>query len=390
MIKERDMLRNYRSDLANWVLDAQAYGSASDADHLANAKAELAKISTKLGQLSFEIHQIYQGEFDTVFTPSHKKQTRVNQDKKLPNADKPRKHKNEAKLCACGNPIALKSTSDKCGGCRIPKKERILCATCNKRPPAWKDKSKKEYYKNCSTCHLDSIVDKTVEAKQTSSEKTDDKKVVSSNNSGLEAVVTKTDNPQSITKQQPSDKVRGYIPMFVLKDGKYVYNGVITIGKCRNNKRVAIVCTHQLRDNTCFVQKRVAKKGSTGNTIYENQYVQITFNKHYAPDISATYFDNFPVTGKLYELSLPPAQISDVKMYSLDPNSLEQNQVWLAQASIGSVQGHNYIIHKSDTHPGQCGSPYMSDDKIIAIHNQTDYTHNKGSLIPSQLLSDFQ
>jgi len=165
--------------------------------------------------------------------------------------------------------------------------------------------------------------------------------------------------------------------MYIFLQGSYTLNGMMTVIKYEG-KKILLTCTHQLQDDvSCFV--------AVGD-----KFTQINFTHHYKPDVSFMICPNFiKVEGSLSEIGYPDPQETDYVLYTRKIPTLEPVSVWCSQATWDNYDTPAYLLHVSDTFSGQCGSPYMSNNKVVALHNSTDHNFNKGIVIPSKIRTDF-
>jgi len=197
-----------------------------------------------------------------------------------------------------------------------------------------------------------------------------------------EAIVTKNPNPQGVTKQAPDIHVsynkRPVVPMYIYTDKGYELNGMITMVK-RNGHKLLITCKHQLYDNkVCYVT-------------LNDKYVELAFTHFYEPDFAAMLCPSWFNISECAALEMvyPNVNERDYYLYTRKIPSLEPTSVWCSSVTFDNYEDPKYLLHKSDTFNGQCGSPYVTNNKVVAIHNMSDYVHNKGLIIPVQLFSDF-
>jgi len=166
--------------------------------------------------------------------------------------------------------------------------------------------------------------------------------------------------------------------MYILDEhGKHVLNGMITMVK-RSDKKILLTCTHQLiNDKTCYVAQG-------------EKMIELTFTHHYKPDMSAMIAPKSMVPpGPLMGIGLANTNEIDYVLYSRNVATLEPVSVYCSSASFDSYDDPVFIHHKSDTYPGQCGSPYVSNNLVVALHNMSDNTYNKGLIIPAKVFTDF-
>jgi len=545
-------------DYQDIVLNISSYGSGSAAeeDALDNARRNLSLISRNLAKLQADCDQMYANNYDFDSRPAHRKQTRVNNDKKLPNSEKPRKMKEDLividtdektievitppvpfdvskkktkeevkkqilevvlKCKMCKNNQSLKGQDyctpclDKynkekkikkecchaqdcpmqlpidafhdcnkaCGGhhcthwagCKpsvekkveskpkTPKVEskpktpenksfetfnKCSEASCDKAvsdnkwslcPDCFKKNSKESSIPNkCKICYIDfetwrrkpsnkkfpavdeshfcqdcspvygkaifennkldnkldrfELIAKLAEEKLrqkaealhvknlAQNTKKEKKKIVNH-----EAIVNKTTNNQSVSKQSPAEKTRALIPMYIpdpKKDGDFVFNGVITLGMS-NGIRVLTTCTHQLRNNKCYIS-------------YVLGFKALDFTHHYDNDVSAMVCpSSVTPKGEVLNYAVMQDKVDDVKLYSLDVSDpLKQVQVWLSGMYVEPDGDNDQVIaHKSDSFGGQCGSPYVTNNNIVGLHNSSDNEMNRGVVLPVKFFRDF-
>jgi len=562
LCKERDNARQKMYDYQDIVLNISSYGSgtADEEDALDNARRNLSLISRNLARLTADCDQMYANNYDFDSRPAHRKQTRVNNDKKLPNSEKPRKMKEDlividtdektievitppvpfdvskkktkeevkkqilevvlkCKMCknnqslkgqdyctpcldkynkekkvkkecchaqdcpmqlpidafhdcnkACGghhcthwagckpstekkveskpktpkveskpktpesknnetfnkcseplcdkavvnnkytlcldcfkknSPRSSIETDLKCRMCHLPfeeymkkssnrskkpSKERMFCKECqpifgqawakNIKLPA---EEKLDFFAFCdkmSELKLREKAEALHSKNLPNNTKKETKKIINH-----EAVVNKTTNNQSVSKQSPAEKTRALIPMYIpdpKKNGDFVYNGVITLG-ISNGIRVLTTCTHQLRDNKCYIS-------------YVLGFKVLEFTHHYDNDISAmTCPSSVMPKGEVLTYSVMQDKVDDVKLYSLDVSDpTKQVQVWLSGMYVEPDGDNDQVIaHKSDSFGGQCGSPYVTNNNIVGLHNSSDNEMNRGVVLPVKFFRDF-
>jgi len=483
-LRERDDLRNQKYGIKDRIDQLRYYGTPDDADALNWNVDQLKSVNNRLGQLKVEIQDIYDGKYDGAFKPSHKKQTRMNTAKALPNSQKPRKQrgetgeaqylvahaeieipssettschtidppkmdpskvktktfadvnvtekekvkteepprrlenkdnvrdkktgplkpgtKNNLPTCKkCNGQLTKMLSCNKCKICRCGKKFENKedwkwreCQNCaNKQecvhPPDCPFGLKTDAYtccqKKCGGQHCTHWSDcKPLEAVKANLPGVNTKKPKAVPRVIHEAIVVKDDNAQAVTKQVPDDGSIARIPLYIIaKDGNgidtYAFNGFSSIAKTPNGVTVMITNTHILTEGEyCYVK-------------HNGMFKKIRFPYKYLPDFSVIPFKDtgLSVKGKVLNIGVYSNQ-TQFKLYTGNVKNPEQFlSVQCSEINIYEEGEHRWIDHKSDTLPGQCGSPYVSGNEILALHQRTDFKYNTGLFIPSTIFSDF-
>jgi len=207
-----------------------------------------------------------------------------------------------------------------------------------------------------------------------------------------EAIHDKSQNPQSVSHPTPAAKDISMIPMYIYTEDHYKHNGMITVGKYKNN-RFLLTCTHQLRDSRCYIRKPNINIHSSDYNPNDG-FMELIFNRHYDPDVSIMEMPNsLSVKGEVLEIAALSEKETSYMMYTFDLKDLtKQQQVYLSNMHVDleeDNEGAKYINHKSDTLGGQCGSPYVALNRITALHNNSISDFNRGIILPSKFFSDF-
>jgi hypothetical protein len=190
----------------------------------------------------------------------------------------------------------------------------------------------------------------------------------------LEAQVIEVNNPQSHSRQTPTTTKLPIFPLYIKSGDSYIRNGTGFRAKdpAQENKVRLFTAWHVTRNGLAYVR------------MIGGEYSQVNFTK-LGNELSVAEDNSL--------LSLPATNISICSETDEKPSKLKFwtvsvpgiDQTNSVQNMTVSTDGHwteaDLYSHVSDTFGAQCGSPYISQNKVFAIHDSTDNRHNHGEYV---------
>jgi hypothetical protein len=381
MIRKRDQLRNDLRDLY-----ASKRADEYDGDYDYDYQKDITAINAELRDLVVNIEDIYNGDLSGGVThhsnASHKKTWG---DRALPNSMKSRKNKESDER---------KEGAVPCSYLGCVKTGKTLCndhfdRLCEKNTPpllynalALQDikdivriKKENKNYKQCSgVCVYDIAKGECPKHKK----KADSKDGVTSVSNSTkepspsvepivpkvkEARVSDHNNADSTRRQYYDRTPRAIRPIYISKGDGYVRNGVMV--RMRNGKG------EQPKWYTAYHVTRAGEAFYKENSVYK----AIKF-ADLGNDLAVTDAQ-INCEGKVFTMASEPIRAEHLTMYTFHPNTDEPYAVHCS----GYWNAHEFC-HDSDTFPAQCGSPYVTNGIVLALHNNTDsYSNNAYSVL---------
>jgi len=351
LMEEWDRLRKQRGSLEDQAalarekwLDAMSHGNQALATSF---RDDYDRVTSSLNKIKTEIDAMYNDDHVGALSGGSKKTNkRANNDRSLPNNAKSRKNNNNtvdetvAKFCKivdCNTEIGPDHT---------------MCQTHYLAYRKQRDEDRKA---------------KVIAPPRASTKPKYQLKTVPSVS---EARIDTSSNPQRHTRQTPSDKKNALAPIYHIVNGVYQPVGV-AFAVVDNSVRYLYTATHNLVNSKGYLFK--------GNFNGIAKYVEFTFET-IEGEWSRSPLVNFNMPGASFKLARYGDVIpTELTFYTLDVNTFT-NQMMVN--TRGHVEDRLYH-HSSDTFSGQCGSPYVGDGLVYALHIQTDYHTNAGTMVPS-------
>jgi hypothetical protein len=181
-----------------------------------------------------------------------------------------------------------------------------------------------------------------------------------------EAKVADLGNYDSVYRQSAQELVKPLAPIFILlDDGSYVSNGVMFRAREQDGLQHMYTSFHVVDGHKTFYRDAGSK------------YLPIKFTQIGEGDEAIA--ENVPIPGKAFCMDRVSVRPELLRLYTLDVNTHRQKTV-----ACSGYWDHGEFRHTSDTFPGQCGSPYVENNIVRAIHNSTNFEANAGySVCPS-------